>query len=99
MGRQRQLLPGRGSDHRYVGSPLPPAGQPVDIFDILEKYTARNLSIHVGNDFTVWKQGHSQHFNIQATLRYPVQSVQYKPGFWQMVKWGWVQYLALLVIF
>ena len=48
----------------------------------------------------MWTTGvGSDHFTVSATLRYPEQSLSYRPGFWQVIKWGWVQYLSVLLVF
>ena len=57
------------------------------------------MSLRVDNQVTVWKRRASGGFSLHAVLRYPMETVEYKPGFWQTIKWGWVQYLALLIVF
>ena len=60
----------------------------------------RNLTINLANDFSLWTPGSgSDQFTVSARLRYPEQSLTYSPGLWQLLKWGWVQYLAILLIF
>uniref|UniRef100_A0A2K5QD61 Transmembrane protein 231 n=1 Tax=Cebus imitator TaxID=2715852 RepID=A0A2K5QD61_CEBIM len=38
-------------------------------------------------------------FVINAVIRYPVEVISYQPGFWEMVKFAWVQYVSILLIF
>jgi hypothetical protein len=35
---------------------------------------------------------------IKAEVFYATQSINYKPGFWEEVKWAWMQYLSILAI-
>ena len=62
----------------------------------------------------VWSPGRgSPQFVLSANVRYPVHTLQYTPGLWQVtnfpinrydtldiqvLKWGWVQYLSFLII-
>ena len=57
------------------------------------------MSLRLDNTNTLWKQDGNGGFTLSVDLNYPVEAVQYKPGFWQTIKWGWLQYLAILVIF
>ena len=60
----------------------------------------RNLTIKLAEEYSVWTTGSdSDHFTVSATLRYPEQSLSYRPGFWQVIKSGWVQYVSLLLLF
>ena len=64
------------------------------------KIKRRNLTIKLADEYSVWTTGSgSEDFTVSATLRYPEQSLSYRPGFWQVIKWGWVQYLAILLVF
>jgi transmembrane protein 231 len=36
---------------------------------------------------------------VNALIRYPTQPVLFIPGFWQQIKWGWIQYLSILIPF
>ncbi|CAG0880120.1 unnamed protein product [Darwinula stevensoni] len=36
-------------------------------------------------------------FTISVSLRYVEASFEYSPGFWETLKWAWVQYLALFI--
>ena len=38
-----------------------------------------------------------QTFELSLRVRYNPQQVCYEPGFWQELKWGWVQFLAILL--
>ena len=60
----------------------------------------RNVSIKLENSYQHWIVGQgSQYFTISARLHYPEQTLTYTPGFWQVIKWGWVQYLSILIVF
>ena len=64
------------------------------------KLKCRNLTIKLADEYSLWTTGPgSDHFTVSATLRYPEQSLSYRPGFWQVIKWGWVQYVSLLLVF
>jgi transmembrane protein 231 len=49
----------------------------------------------------VWNadRGAGQPFVARVTVRYAPQMFWYRPGFWQEIKYGWIQYLAILVPF
>jgi len=49
----------------------------------------------------VWTSGRAagQPFVIQGTIFYPEETIMYRPGFWQLIKMAWIQYLAILFIF
>ncbi|XP_077982675.1 transmembrane protein 231-like [Glandiceps talaboti] len=68
---------------------------------IFKDYLDRNVSTTYENVYPVWVSGRAagKPFYIEATLRYPEETIQYYTGFWQLIKWGWVQYLAILLIF
>ena len=36
-------------------------------------------------------------FTVSVSLRYVEASFEYSPGFWETLKWAWVQYLALFI--
>ncbi|XP_049773769.1 transmembrane protein 231 [Schistocerca cancellata] len=67
---------------------------------IIKEYVARNVSTAVTNAYPLWTVGRAAGapFVISATIYYPEDTILYKPGFWQVVKWAWVQYLSVLVV-
>ena len=89
-------------------SPTPSAASvmaPLSLPAILRAYGQRNVSVRLENAYTTWGSGPPivgghQRFIVEANLNYPAaQAVTYTPGLWQTLKWGWVQYLAILVVF
>lgn len=67
---------------------------------ILSSYQRRNITTVLENVYLVWESGTSSgNFTLEMELLYPVQTITYVPGFWQLVKFAWIQYLALLVVF
>jgi len=36
---------------------------------------------------------------VNVSLNYAEATIYYAPGFWNTLKWAWVQYVAFLVIF
>ncbi|XP_046989625.1 transmembrane protein 231 isoform X3 [Schistocerca americana] len=67
---------------------------------IIKEYVGRNVSTAVTNAYPLWTVGRAAGapFVISATIYYPEDTILYKPGFWQVVKWAWVQYLSVLVV-
>ena len=48
----------------------------------------------------MWKPSSNVNtFSIKALVRYSKQQIIYIPGFWQQFKWGWIQYVAVLLPF
>ncbi|KAJ8681056.1 hypothetical protein QAD02_016843 [Eretmocerus hayati] len=35
---------------------------------------------------------------IKAQIYYTIQAINYRPGFWEEIKWAWMQYLSIFVI-
>ncbi|KAK2155993.1 hypothetical protein LSH36_224g03026 [Paralvinella palmiformis] len=75
---------------------------------ILASYSARNLSTVLTGSYPIWMSGRGagKPFVVNATIRYPVEYrilyplfSMYYPGFWQLIKFGWVQYSTLLIVF
>ncbi|KAI0227131.1 transmembrane protein 231 [Lamellibrachia satsuma] len=68
---------------------------------IFEKYAKRNMSTSLARTYTTWLMGRAARkpFTIKATINYPEETLLYSPGFWQLIKFAWIQYFAVLVIF
>lgn len=56
-------------------------------------------TIKIENPDLVWESGDSGNFSLELELQYPPMTVDYHPGFWQLVKFAWIQYVAILVVF
>jgi transmembrane protein 231 len=100
---QKQPLAHRGRDTRFLPSPVPSSAAlaPLSLPAILRAYGQRNISLRLENAYTTWGSGAAagRKFTVEANLNYPAQEVVYTPGLWQTLKWGWIQYLAVLVVF
>ncbi|NWQ78959.1 TM231 protein, partial [Columbina picui] len=96
---QRQLLHHCGLDTRYnvsvVNGTSPFAGD-YDLTNIIAAYWDRNVTTVFSDPNPVWMTGRATDapFIINATIRYPVE-----PGFWEMIKFAWIQYVSILLIF
>ncbi|XP_059483282.1 transmembrane protein 231 isoform X2 [Neocloeon triangulifer] len=71
-----------------------------DIANFLENYAKRNASIQLRNTYYSWIGGRAsdQPFKLNVKLLVPQQNVKYIPGFWQVMKWAWLQYLSMLLV-
>lgn len=109
---QKEPLMHKGRDNRYSQPTLLSSrnGQPYEdkilaekfkFSQIIRNYNQRNVSMKMSNDYVLWERGSNAGMPFVANMRinYPVQTITYRPGFWQMIKWAWMQYLAVLVIF
>lgn len=58
------------------------------------------MTTRIQNEYYFWETGRAQGdpFLLKANLHIPEQIVIFQPGFWQVMKWAWLQYFALLVI-
>ncbi|XP_050569273.1 transmembrane protein 231 isoform X2 [Cygnus atratus] len=95
---QRQLLNHCGLDTRYnvsVVNGTSPFAADYDLTNIIAAYRDRN------DPNPVWMTGRAADtpFIINATIRYPEEVILYQPGFWEIIKFAWIQYVSILLIF
>ena len=69
--------------------------------NIFQSYVSRNLTTYLHAPYTIWSSGRAagQPFVLSATIAYPEEVYTYTPGFWFLIKWGWVQYVSVLLLF
>ncbi|NXC38837.1 TM231 protein, partial [Penelope pileata] len=101
---QRQLLNHCGLDTRYnvsVVNGTSPFASDYDLTNIIAAYQDRNVTTVFSDPSPVWMTGRAADtpFIINATIRYPVEVILYPPGFWEMIKFAWIQYVSILLIF
>jgi transmembrane protein 231 len=46
-----------------------------------------------------WKNTIADGFNVKAFVRYTPFNINFVPAFWEQFKWGWIQYVAVLLPF
>ncbi|KAM8946266.1 transmembrane protein 231 [Pelodytes ibericus] len=102
--QQRQPLNHKGLDTRYNVSVIngsSPFASTYELKNIVASYQERNVTTVLNNPSPVWLAGRpaSDPFVINADIRYPVESISYMPGFWEMIKFAWIQYVSVLLIF
>ncbi|XP_059178805.1 transmembrane protein 231-like [Physella acuta] len=102
--RQKQLLGHRGTDVRFndtLVNPLSPYADTYSLATIFRNYTDRNVTTVLQDANKIWASGRAADtpFKISAVINYPEESISYTPGFWNLIKWGWVQYVSVLLIF
>lgn len=69
--------------------------------DIFFMYAQRNFSTNLMNQYDVWTTGREVEspFLISLKVNVPESTILYRPGFWQVVKWAWMQYSAFFIVF
>jgi len=100
---QREPLKPSGTDFRYNISVIKgsnTAQPPTNLEDIFLEYAKRNITTVFKNSYPVWKTGlaENESFKINIVIHYPIETVLYKVGFWQLLKWALVQYMAVYII-
>lgn len=98
--QQRWPLPNTGRHYIYNTSVFPLDNHPENwrINNIVTKYWQRNITTRMENQYIVHHGGATNNFEISMHIKYSEQLVTYIPGFWFVIKWAWIQYLAVLVI-
>ncbi|XP_068116895.1 transmembrane protein 231 isoform X3 [Hyperolius riggenbachi] len=102
--QQRQLLRHQGLDTTYNVSVIngsSPFASSYDFTNIISAYQDRNVTTVLNSPSPVWLvgRGPSDPFVVNAVIRYPAEVISYQPGFWEMIKFGWIQYVSVLLIF
>lgn len=102
---QKQPLASRGRDSRFQDPIFDAFSLNPETFEfskVLRDYSRRNLTTRLSNQYSTWTRcglGHNNAFTLDIQIHYPEQAIMYTPGIWQVLKWAWVQYLAIAVIF
>ncbi|XP_013010411.1 transmembrane protein 231 isoform X2 [Cavia porcellus] len=87
--------------HVSVINGTSPFAQDFDLTRIMAAYQERNVTTILSDPNPIWLVGRAAEapFVINAVIRYPVEVISYQPGFWEMIKFAWVQYVSILLIF
>ncbi|TRY70099.1 hypothetical protein TCAL_05449 [Tigriopus californicus] len=102
---QKQPVASKGRDSRFRepifdGSSLNP--ETFKFSKVLQQYAKRNLTTRLSNQYSTWTRcgsGLNQAFSVDIQIQYPEQTISYTPGIWQVLKWAWVQYLSIAIVF
>ncbi|XP_004600574.2 transmembrane protein 231 [Sorex araneus] len=102
--QQKQPLGSSGLDTRYNVSVIngtSPFAWDYDLTRIVAAYQERNVTTVLTVPNPVWLVGRAAEapFVIDAVIRYPLEVIDYRPGFWEMIKFAWIQYVSILLIF
>ncbi|XP_039242093.1 transmembrane protein 231 isoform X3 [Pipra filicauda] len=78
-----------------------PFASDYDLTNIIAAYWDRNVTTVFSDPSPVWMTGRATDtpFIINATIHYPVEVILYQPGFWEIIKFAWIQYVSILLIF
>lgn len=76
-----------------------PDAEAYNLAEVMRQYGDRNETTDYVVRSAVWQgdRASGQPFTLDMRVKYGAQRVCYRPGFWQEVKFGWVQYLAFLI--
>ncbi|XP_042351431.1 transmembrane protein 231 isoform X2 [Plectropomus leopardus] len=102
--QQRTPLPHRGLYNIYNVSVIDgssPFASAYDLDNIIRSYQERNLTTVLSCPMPVWTVGRAagSPFQLNAEIRYPLEVISYRPGFWETIKFAWIQYVSVLLIF
>lgn len=102
--QQSMPLPHKGIHTIYNISVIEGRSSKVEAYnlhDIFTSYIQRNVSTEYVSSYPLWTGGRAagQPFVLKGTVFYPEETIMYRPGFWQLIKMAWIQYLSILFIF
>uniref|UniRef100_A0A7N4V746 Transmembrane protein 231 n=1 Tax=Sarcophilus harrisii TaxID=9305 RepID=A0A7N4V746_SARHA len=68
---------------------------------IAAAYYERNVTTILTDSNPIWLVGRAAEapFIINVIIRYPMEIISYYPGFWETIKFAWIQYVSILLIF
>eukprot|EP00037_Helgoeca_nana_P001905 m.30303 g.30303 ORF g.30303 m.30303 type:complete len:314 (-) comp12217_c0_seq1:3357-4298(-) len=99
---QTEPLPWRGDRKEYTVPIIDKTSVHASSYDfstIANEYMNRNETTSYEHVLPVWRADRAagQPFKLSMRVRYRPQQICYRPGFWQELKFGWVQYVAILI--
>lgn len=70
--------------------------------DLMHDYLKRNVTSELSSAaYIKWSTGRdvsTDMFNMTVRLNYAPQQIFYRPGFWFVIKWAWIQYVSVFVV-
>lgn len=70
----------------------------LEFHNILKSYLDRNYTTAYTNNYPVWRPGQGNSFELTMRIRIPPnQLVYYRPQMIEMLKFGWIQFLATYI--
>ncbi|XP_029379254.1 transmembrane protein 231 [Echeneis naucrates] len=101
---QKTPLPHQGLYNIYNVSVIDgssPFASAYDLDNIIRSYQNRNLTTVFSCPMPVWTLGRAagSPFELNAEIHYPMEVISYRPGFWETIKFAWIQYVSVLLIF
>ena len=98
---QKINLPHKGSNTDFAGELITDQSANFDLTQLVQKYNSRNLTTELAHNFRGWQEGASSDniFVLDLHVNYPEQTLRYEPGFLEELKFAWIQYLSIFVIF
>lgn len=70
--------------------------------NILRQYQSRNVSTKLEPVTASWTPGNASitgAFRLDVRINYAADTFDYWTGFWELMKWAWIQYLSVLLVF
>lgn len=103
---QRRPIQSSGTDYTYNTSVIDLntliSSSSLNLGSVLNAYLTRNYYTAYRSDYAQWSTGPSRvesMLTINVVVNVPSQSIRFIPGFWQEFKWGWIQYISVLLPF
>lgn len=103
--QQKNPIQNSGNDYTYNRSIIATDNSlstPASLDAILDDYFTRNYYTSYQNQYT-WLTSRTNtdanRVTISVVLNSGRQSIRFRPGFWQAFKWGWIQYISVLLPF
>jgi hypothetical protein len=103
---QRQPIQSSGSDTTYNKSIIDVNNlfttSSLNLNSVLDDYFTRNYYTSYQSEYIQWRPGAVTGTNlltVNIMLNIDSQSIRFIPGFWQEFKWGWIQYVSVLLPF
>ncbi|XP_046842475.1 transmembrane protein 231-like [Xenia sp. Carnegie-2017] len=101
--KQKSLLRHSGRSTTYNTTVIDSTSTFAEAYDftnIFRQYFIRNVTTEYESVYPLWRTGRNIEapFVLKATIYYPEERIFYRPGFWQLIKYAWIQYLAILVV-
>ncbi|CAF2371955.1 unnamed protein product [Rotaria sp. Silwood2] len=104
--QQRQPIQSSGVDTSYNQSIIDLntlfTTSSINLNPILDEYFTRKYYTTYQPQYLKWKPGAvtgTNKLTINVILNVKSQSIRFIPGFWQEFKWGWIQYVCVLLPF